>query len=78
MKSYLGLVSEYAKVHRKKNRLTGICIAISVMLVTAIFGMADMSIKAQMVRQSVSLAIGTLSSKAYRRAQPKKSQAAAR
>lgn len=47
MNSYLGLVSKYAKVHKKKNRLTVICIAISVMLVTAIFGMADMSIKAQ-------------------------------
>lgn len=47
MKSYLGLVSEYAKVHKKKNRLTVICIAISVMLVTAVFGMADMSIEAQ-------------------------------
>ncbi len=47
MNSYLGLVSEYAKVHKKKNRLTVICIAISVMLVTAIFGMADMSIQAQ-------------------------------
>lgn len=47
MKSYLGLVSEYSKAHKKKNRLTVICIAISVMLVTAIFGMADMSLKAQ-------------------------------
>lgn len=47
MKSYLGLVSEYAKVHKKKNRLTVVCIAISVMLVTAIFGMADMSLKSQ-------------------------------
>ena len=47
MKSYLGLISEYAKVHKKKNRLTMVCIAISVMLVTAIFGMAEMSIKAQ-------------------------------
>lgn len=47
MNSYLGLVSEYAKVHKKKNRLTVICIAISVMLVTAIFGMADMSLKSQ-------------------------------
>lgn len=47
MNSYLDLVSEYAKVHRKKNRLTVICIMISVMLVTAIFSMADMSIKAQ-------------------------------
>lgn len=47
MKSYLTLVSEYAKVHKKKNRLTIVCIAISVMLVTTIFGMADMSVKAQ-------------------------------
>lgn len=47
MKSYLGLVSEYAKAHKNKNRLTVICIAISVMLVTAIFGMADMSLKSQ-------------------------------
>lgn len=47
MKSYLGLVTEYAKVHKKKSRLTIICIAISVMLVTAVFGMADMSLKAQ-------------------------------
>lgn len=47
MKSYLDLVSEYTKVHKKKNRLTIICIAISVMLVTAIFGMADMSLKSQ-------------------------------
>lgn len=47
MNSYLGLVSEYAKVHKKKNRLTVTGIAISVMLVTAIFGMADMSVQAQ-------------------------------
>lgn len=47
MKSYLGLVSEYTKVHKKKNRLTVVCIAISVMLVVAVFGMADMSVKAQ-------------------------------
>lgn len=47
MNSYLGLVSEYAKVHKKKNRLTIVCIVISVMLITAIFGMADMSIRAQ-------------------------------
>lgn len=47
MKSYLDLVSEYSKIHKKKNRLTVICIAISVMLVTAIFGMADFSLNAQ-------------------------------
>lgn len=47
MKSYLGLVSEYAYRHKRQNRLTVICISIAVMLVTAIFGLADMSIKAQ-------------------------------
>lgn len=47
MNSYLGLVSEYAKVHKKKNRLTVVCIAISVMLVMAVFGMADMSVRTQ-------------------------------
>ena len=50
MNSYLGLVLQYAKEHKKKNQLTTICIAISVMLVTAIFGMADMSIKAQIIQ----------------------------
>lgn len=47
MKSYLSLVFEYAKVHKKKNRLLITCIAISVMLVTAIFGLADMALKSQ-------------------------------
>ncbi|MCK9600513.1 MAG: FtsX-like permease family protein [Sphaerochaeta sp.] len=47
MNSYLGLVSEYAKAHKKKNRLTVVCIALSVMLITAIFGMADMSLRSQ-------------------------------
>lgn len=47
MNSYLNLVSEYAKAHKKKNRLTIVCIALSVMLITSIFGMADMSLKSQ-------------------------------
>lgn len=47
MKSYLDLISQYRKIHKKKNRLTIICISISVMLVTAIFSMAELSIKAQ-------------------------------
>lgn len=48
MNNYLELVLKYARVHKQKNRLTIICITISVMLVTAIFGMADMSLKAQL------------------------------
>lgn len=51
MKSYLGLISEYAKVHKKKNRLTITCIAVSVLLVAAVFGMAEMSVKTQMIEQ---------------------------
>lgn len=47
MKNYLDLVTEYTKIHKKKNQLTIICIAVSVMLVTAIFGMADLSLNAQ-------------------------------
>lgn len=47
MNSYINLVSTYAKAHKKKNRLTMVCIALSVMLMTAIFGMADMSLQSQ-------------------------------
>lgn len=49
MKSYLDLVGEYAKVHKKKNRITIICIAIAVCLVTAIFGMADMEVRTRKI-----------------------------
>lgn len=51
MNGYLDLVKEYGKVHRKKNRITVICIAIAVCLVTAIFGMADMEIRSQIRSQ---------------------------
>lgn len=47
MKSYLSLVFQYARVHKRKSRLTVICITVSVMLVTTIFGMADMSLTSQ-------------------------------
>ena len=47
MKSYLSLIPAYAKVHRKQNRMTLLCIILSVFLVTAIFGMADMEIRSQ-------------------------------
>lgn len=47
MKSYLGLVPQYEKVHRKNNKISTICIILSVLLVTAIFSMADMAIRAQ-------------------------------
>lgn len=47
MKSYLGLVPQYEKVHKKNNRISIICIILSVLLVTTIFSMADMAIRAQ-------------------------------
>ena len=37
MKSYLDLVPISAKVHRKQNRMSIICIVLAVFLVTAIF-----------------------------------------
>lgn len=41
MKSYLELIPISAKVRRKQNRLTLICIVLAVFLVTAIFSMTD-------------------------------------
>ena len=50
MKSYLDLVPISAKVHRKQNRMSIICIVLVVFLVTAIFGMADMFIRGQILQ----------------------------
>ncbi|MBY2475469.1 FtsX-like permease family protein [Clostridioides difficile] len=50
MRSYLELVPQYAKVHKKKNKTTILCIVIAVCLVTAIFGLADMAIQCQKVQ----------------------------
>ncbi len=46
MKSYLSLIPISARVHRRQNRLTLLCIIISVFLVTAIFSIAEISIGA--------------------------------
>ena len=50
MKSYLDLVPISAKVRRKQNRMSIICIVLAVFLVTAIFGMADMLIRGQILQ----------------------------
>ena len=42
MKSYLSLIPISAKVHRRQNRMTLLCIIIAVFLVTAIFSMVQM------------------------------------
>ena len=45
MKSYLSLVPISGKVRKRQNRMTIFCIIISVLLVTAIFSVADMWIR---------------------------------
>lgn len=47
MKHYLDLVPISAKVHRKQTFMTRLCIVISVFLIAAIFGMADMFLQSQ-------------------------------
>lgn len=45
MKSYLSLIPASARVHRRQNRMTLLCIIISVFLVTAIFSVSDMFVR---------------------------------
>ena len=47
MRSYLGLIPQYERVHRKNNRISILCITLSVCLVMAIFSMADMAVRSQ-------------------------------
>ena len=42
MKSYLSLIPISARVRRRQNRLTRLCIVFGVFMVTAIFSMAEM------------------------------------
>lgn len=50
MKSYLSLIPISVKVRKRQNRMTMLCIIISVLLVTAIFSMADMGIRMEKTR----------------------------
>lgn len=50
MKSYLSLIPISAKVHKRQNRMTLICIISAVFLVTAIFSMADMGVRMEKAR----------------------------
>ena len=47
MRSYLSLIPISAKVHKRQNRMTILCIIISVLLVTTIFSIADMMIRTE-------------------------------
>lgn len=49
MKSYLDLIPISAKVGKKQNRLTLICIILAVFLVSTVFSMADMGVRAEKV-----------------------------
>lgn len=53
MKSYLDLVPISAKVHKRQNRMSVFCIVLAVFLVTAIFGMADMFIRSQIMQAQI-------------------------
>lgn len=50
MKSYLSLIPISAKVHKRQNCMTLLCIIFAVFLVTAVFSMADMGVRMEMER----------------------------
>lgn len=50
MRSYLSLIPISARVRRRQNRMTLLCIIFAVFLVTAVFSMADMSIRMEQAR----------------------------
>jgi putative ABC transport system permease protein len=50
MKSYLSLIPISAKVHKRQNRMTLMCIIFAVFLVTAVFSMADMGVRMEKTR----------------------------
>lgn len=50
MKSYLSLIPISAKVHKRQNRMTILCIIFAVFLVTAVFSMADMGVRMEKIR----------------------------
>lgn len=52
MKSYLSLIPISAKVHRRQNRMTLLCIIFAVFMVTAIFSMAEMGARMELSRLS--------------------------
>lgn len=50
MRSYLSLIPISARVRRRQNRMTLLCIIFAVFLVTAVFSMADMDTRMEMAR----------------------------
>lgn len=50
MRSYLSLIPISARVRRRQNRMTLLCIIFAVFLVTAVFSMADMDLRMEQAR----------------------------
>lgn len=50
MKSYLSLIPISAKIRRRQNRMTCLCIVFAVFLVTAVFSMAEMGVRMEQSR----------------------------
>lgn len=50
MRHYLDLIKISAKQRTRQNRMTRLCIVLAVFLVTVIFGMADMEMRAQLIQ----------------------------
>ena len=50
MKRYLDLVPISSKIHKKQSRMSIFCIVLAVFLMTTIFGMADMFIRSQVIK----------------------------
>ena len=50
MKSYLSLIPISAKVHRRQNLMTLLCIIFAVFMVTAVFSMAEMGVRMEQER----------------------------
>ena len=50
MKSYLSLIPISAKVHRRQNRMTLLCIIFAVFMVTTVFSMAEMDLRMELTR----------------------------
>lgn len=50
MRSYLSLIPISAKVHRRQNRMTLLCIIFAVFMVTAVFSMAEVGIRMEQAR----------------------------
>lgn len=53
MKHYLDLIPISAKIRRRQNRMSVLCIVLAVFLVTTIFGMADMFIRSQLIQARI-------------------------